>query len=186
MSSKTLLMISGSLRLGSTNTAAINTAARLTPVGWTTEVYRGMNELPHFNPDDDDESVTVVDGVVRLRSAIGTSAAILICTPEYAGALPGSFKNLLDWTVGGMEIVGKPVAWLNVSAHATHAADAHESLRKVLGFTGADIVDAACVDIPVARADIGGDVLVTADAFEVAATESLRVLTDYAAAVTAD
>lgn len=24
----------------------------------------------------------------------------MFCTPEYAGALPGSFTNLLDWTVG--------------------------------------------------------------------------------------
>lgn len=183
MTNKTLLMISGSLRTGSTNTAAINTAARLAPAGWTTEVYCGMNELPHFNPDDDEELAALVDSVVRLRSAIEASDAILICTPEYAGALPGSFKNLLDWTVGGMEIVGKPVAWLNVSANATHAADAHDSLRKVLGFTGADIVDAACADIPVARGDIDDNVLVLTDDFEIAATESLRVLTDHAAAL---
>lgn len=183
MSGNTLLMISGSLRAGSTNTAAINTAARLAPAGWVTEVHRGMNELPHFNPDD--ECVSLVDSVVRLRSAIETSDAILICTPEYAGALPGSFKNLLDWTVGGMEIVGKPVAWLNVSANATHAADAHDSLRKVLGFTGADIVEAACVDIPVARTDIDDEVRVVTEEFVVGATEALRALTDHVVAAAA-
>ena len=32
----------------------------------------------------------------------------MFCTPEYAGGLPGSFKNLLDWTVGGGEIYRKP------------------------------------------------------------------------------
>ncbi|WP_306796085.1 NAD(P)H-dependent oxidoreductase [Nocardia sp. XZ_19_369] len=26
--------------------------------------------------------------------------SVLFCTPEYAGTLPGSLKNLLDWTVG--------------------------------------------------------------------------------------
>lgn len=172
-------MMSGSLRAGSSNTAAIDTAAELAPAGWTTTVYRGMNELPHFNPDDDGDPVGLVDSVVRLRSAIEASDAILICTPEYAGALPGSLKNLLDWTVGGMEIVGKPVAWLNVSANATHAADAHDSLRKVLGFTGTDIVEPACVDIPVARADINDEVRVVKEEFVVGATAALRTLTDH-------
>jgi len=48
--------------------------------------------------------------VVKLRRQIAASDAVLFCTPEYAGALPGRFKNLLDWTVGGGEIYGKPVA----------------------------------------------------------------------------
>jgi chromate reductase len=82
--------------------------------------------------------------------------AVLICTPEYAGGLPGSFKNLLDWTVGGGEVYGKPVAWINASSVAapTGGADAHESLRKVLTYAGADIVDAACARIPVSRTDV--------------------------------
>jgi NAD(P)H-dependent FMN reductase len=45
---------------------------------------------------------------------------------EYAGTLPGSLKNLLDWTVGGGEIYGKPAGWINVaalSALAGHSRD---------------------------------------------------------------
>ena len=52
---------------------------------------------------------------LELRAAIERAAGVLICTPEYAGTLPGSFKNLLDWTVGGTEISDKPVAWVNTS-----------------------------------------------------------------------
>ena len=44
--------------------------------------------------------------------------------PEYAGALPGGFKNLLDWTVGGGDLYRKPVAWVDVSSSATGAASA--------------------------------------------------------------
>ena len=44
---------------------------------------------------------------------------MLFSTPEYAGALPGSFKNLLDWTVGGGETYGMPVGWVNVSGPAS-------------------------------------------------------------------
>ncbi len=99
----------------------------------------GLASLPAFNPDDDHEPLppTVAD----LRAQLAASDAVLFCTPEYAGALPGSFKNLLDWTVGGREIYGKPAASINVSSPAapTDGADAHASLAKVLGYVGTDI-----------------------------------------------
>jgi NAD(P)H-dependent FMN reductase len=42
--------------------------------------------------------------VADLRRQIEAADAVVFCTSEYAGALPGSFKNLLDWTVGGGEV----------------------------------------------------------------------------------
>jgi hypothetical protein len=54
----------------------------------------------------------------RPRRRSGASDALPFCTPEYAGALPGSFKNLLDRTVGGGETYGMPVGWVNVSRPA--------------------------------------------------------------------
>ncbi len=59
---------------------------------------------------------------------------MLFCTPEYAGALPAALKNLLEWTIGDAGTYQKPVAWINAAGPAapTGAADAHESLRKVL------------------------------------------------------
>jgi NAD(P)H-dependent FMN reductase len=95
--------------------------------------------------------------VEELRAALGRADAVLISTPEYAGALPGSFKNLLDWTIGGGEIYGKPAAWINISGPAAPSggSDAHESLRKVLGYAGAEVVEAACARIPVVRSDVG-------------------------------
>ncbi|MFD4240155.1 NADPH-dependent FMN reductase [Streptomyces sp. NPDC058525] len=109
--------------------------------------------------------VSCVGRVVRclcagLRAAIGEAAAVLICTPEYAGTLPGSFKNLLDWTVGGTEICDKPVAWVN-AAVAGRGQGAEATLRLVLGYTGAAIVESACARIPVAPHMVGADGLVT-------------------------
>lgn len=114
-----------------------------------------MDALPHFDPDRDVEPLH--PAVAELRAAIGEAGAVLICTPEYAGALPGSFKNLLDWTVGGSEMYGKPVAWINASSVAapTAGADAHDSLAKVLGYVGADIVTDACARIPLSRQAVG-------------------------------
>jgi len=154
-----LLLVSGSLRDGSTNTAALRTVQAIAPEGIDATLYDGMASLPHFNPDDDREGERVHPAVAELRAAIADADALLICTPEYAGALPGAMKNLLEWTVGDAGTYHKPVAWLNVAGPAapTGAADAHASLAKVLGYVGADVVDAACARIPITRAAIGED-----------------------------
>jgi chromate reductase, NAD(P)H dehydrogenase (quinone) len=159
-----LLAVSGSLRGGSTNSAALRTAAALAPAEVEVEVYEGMGRLPHFNPDDDPTDGVELDAeVAALREALARVDALLLSTPEYAGALPGSFKNLLDWTVGGGQTYGMPVAWINVSGAAAPSggADAHESLRKVLGYTGARIVEEACLRLPLARDDVGAEGLVS-------------------------
>lgn len=152
-----VLLISGSTRRESTNTAVLRTAEAAAPDGVTTRRPELLSTLPAFNPDDDHEPLHPV--VADLRREIGDAAAVLFCTPEYAGALPGSFKNLLDWTVGGGEIYGKPVAWINVSSVAapTGGADAHASLAKVLGYVGAEIVEEACLRLPLSRDMVGAD-----------------------------
>ncbi len=169
-----LLLISGSLRDGSTNTALLRTAQAIDA---DTELYEGMRALPHFSPDDDHDDLPAA--VRELRAATGRAEAILVCTPEYAGALPGAFKNLLEWLVGGGEAYRKPIAWINVSGPAapSGAADAHDSLRKVVGYLSMEIVEAACVRIPVARDAIGADGLIADPAIRaplVAALAALR------------
>jgi NAD(P)H-dependent FMN reductase len=153
-----ILLISGSLRSGSTNTALLSTAVAVAPAGLELVLYREMGRLPHFNPDDDADPLH--PEVATLRAQIAAADAVLFSTPEYAGALPGSFKNLLDWTVGGGEIYQKPVAWINASGAPTGAAKAHESLRTVLGYIGTILVENACAHIPVPRDSIGSDGLV--------------------------
>jgi len=153
-----ILLLSGSLRAGSSNEAVLRTAYALAPdVRIGAVLYDGLAELPHFNPDDDTDPLPVP--VVELRAAIERAAGILICAPEYAGTLPGSFKNLLDWTVGGTEISDKPVAWVNAAAPG-RGGGAEATLRTVLGYTGAAIVESACVNIPVDRGMLGADGLI--------------------------
>jgi chromate reductase, NAD(P)H dehydrogenase (quinone) len=176
-----LLLISGSLRAGSTNAAVLRTAAALAPDEVDTVVFDGLAELPHFNPDDDVEGQPVHAAVSAMRDAVARADALLICTPEYAGALPGAFKNLLEWTVGDAGIYEKPVAWINAAGAAapSGAADAHDSLRKVLGYVGADVVEAACRRIPVARHDIGEHGLITETNARVAIQATLTALADH-------
>jgi chromate reductase, NAD(P)H dehydrogenase (quinone) len=176
-----ILLVSGSLRARSTTGAALATARAFAPDGVDAVLFEGLGRLPHFNPDDDAEGATLHPPVVELRAALAGAGAVLFCTPEYAGALPGTFKNLLDWTVGGGETYGKAVAWINTSGPAspTGAADAHASLRTVLRYTGADIVEAACVRVPIARDAVGDDGLVTDVATRGQIVAALRALADY-------
>jgi chromate reductase len=152
-----VLLISGSTRAGSTNGAALVTLRAVAPPGSTTVMYEGLAGLPAFNPDDDREPLPVA--VAELRAEISAADALVFCTPEYAGTLPGSLKNLLDWTVGGTEISAKPVVWINVAAPGRgHGAIA--TLETVLGYVSADIVHAGCLELPIPRDMIGGDGLV--------------------------
>jgi chromate reductase len=162
MEPRRILLISGSLRGRSTNTAVLRTAQAAAPDGLTAVLYERTAELPHFNPDDDAEGAAVHPAVAALRAGIAEADALLFSTPEYAGALPGAFKNLLEWTIGDAGTYRKRVAWINASGPAAPAgaAHAHDSLRKVLGYTGADIVEAACARIPIERSAIGADGLI--------------------------
>jgi NAD(P)H-dependent FMN reductase len=168
-----ILLISGSLRRRSTNTALLRTAVEAAPESIVTALYDELGDLPHFNPDDDLEDL-IDPAVARLREAIHAADGVLFSTPEYAGALPGSFKNLLDWTIGdnhARSMYRKPVAWIVASLRGADLA--YESLRTVLGFAHSDIVEAACVHIPVTSSMIGDDDLIGDDAVRLALVEAL-------------
>jgi NAD(P)H-dependent FMN reductase len=163
-----LLLICGSVRAGSSNAAVLRTAGQLAPPNVEVVSYDELTTLPHFNPDDDGEKLPAA--AARLRQQLGEAGALLFSTPEYAGALPGSLKNLLDWSIGGGELSGKPVGWINCSwGGPTGAAGAYAELRTVLGYADATIVEPACVQVPVTRSDVGPDGLVA----EPAAREKL-------------
>jgi NAD(P)H-dependent FMN reductase len=149
-----ILLVSGSTRGGSANTAALATAAAIAPSQVTPVRYDGLAELPAFNPDQDGDLLPAA--AAELRRQIAESDAVLFCTPEYAGTLPGSLKNLLDWTVGGGEFYGKAAAWINVAV-AGRGKGAEDALAAVLGYVSADVVEAACRRIPVDREAIGPD-----------------------------
>lgn len=174
-----ILMVSGSLRAGSTNTALLRTALRIAPAGLEAVLYEGLGDLPHFNPDADPVGGPVDPAVAQLRAQIKSAGALLFSTPEYAGALPGSFKNLLDWTIGDehpRSIYRKPVAWINVSGSSTGAVDAHESLSKVLAYAHAVTINEACARIPVTRQAINGNGLIGDPTIRREALDALNML----------
>jgi chromate reductase len=173
-----LLLISGSARSGSTNAAVLRTAAALAPDGVQALGFGGIGELPLFNPDHDREGVPVDARVRDLRASLNRADGVLVCTPEYAGTLPAALKNLLEWTIGDASASGKPIAWINAAGPAspTGAADTHRSLRAVLGYAGARIVEDACARVPVTREMIGPDGLVADTAARAAIADAVAAL----------
>jgi chromate reductase, NAD(P)H dehydrogenase (quinone) len=179
-----LLLISGSARDGSTNVAVLRTAAAVAGDDVDAVLFGGIGELPLFNPDDDREGVPIDPRVAAMRTAVAAADALLLCTPEYAGALPAALKNLLEWTIGDAGTYRTPVAWINAAGPAapSGAADAHESLAKVLRYAGAEIVDGACVRVPVTRDMIGTDGLISDDAARTAIAAAVAALVEHARA----
>jgi NAD(P)H-dependent FMN reductase len=172
-----VLMISGSLRARSTNSALLDTAERLRLPGIGAVRYRGLASLPHFDPDDDHEPLN--PAVSDLRRQVHRADALLLSTPEYAGALPGSFKNALDWMIGDDQpgsISEKPVAWINTSIR--EARHAHESLRLVLSFANARLVEEACTHIPVKQSDVGSDGVVADPSIRAAIAAAITCLAE--------
>jgi chromate reductase len=152
-----LVLIGGSLRSQSVNRAVIAAAWELAPAGVRAVIYERLGELPHFNPDDDHDPLP--EAVADLRKQFEDADAVLFSTPEYAGSLPGAFKNLLDWAVGGSGLYRLPAGWINPSTLGG-AQDTYHALRIVLGRAGVDIVESACRNIPVPRDAIGADGLI--------------------------
>ena len=176
------LLVSGSVRSGSSNTAALRTALTVLPEGVEGKLYDGIAGLPHFNPDDDAEGAVVPEAVAEMRREIAAADALVICTPEYAGAMPAVLKNLLEWTVGDGCTYRKPVAWINASSPAapTGGADAHDSLAKVLRYAHADIVDDACIRLELTRYHVGPSGLVEDEAARSAMAGALAALVAHA------
>ena len=173
-----ILLVCGSTRTSSTNSAALRTLQALAPADFETSLYEGLADLPAFNPDHD--VATAGPAVAAVRAALGAADAVVVCTPEYAGTLPGSLKNLLDWTVGSGELYGKPVAWINVAV-AGRGGGADATLGTVLGYVAADVITPGGVRVPVQRAQVGPDGMVADPAVRAGLAAVAQTIVDHLA-----
>jgi chromate reductase len=143
--------VCGSLRRKSSNAAVLDAVARLAPSDIEVVAYRGLADLPQFNPDDDVEPAP--PAVDALRRAIAASDAIVISSPEYAHGVPGALKNALDWLVSGIEIYQKPIALLNPSPASQFA---QPQLAETLRVMSTALVEDACLTLPIAGRGLDG------------------------------
>ena len=128
--------ISGSLRKGSFNTAALRAAIELAPEGVSIEQAE-IGDLPLYN--DDVRQAGYPPPVERLRSQLTAADAILLVTPEYNYSVSGVMKNAIDWASRppNQPFDGKPVAIMGASGGLLGTARAQYHLRQMLVFLNA-------------------------------------------------
>lgn len=124
---KNILAIIGSTRVNSSNLNLIKKLETLTKDIFDITYYKGLTQLPHFNPDIDTEQPP--KKVKEFREIILNADGILICTPEYVFSLPGSLKNAIEWCVSTTVFSKKPVGLITAS---TSGEKAHEELQLVM------------------------------------------------------
>ena len=147
-----ILAISGSLRVGSYNTALARAARDLVPPGAEIELFESLARLPAYDQDLDEREASAPPAVRKLRERIEEADALLFVTPEYNGSVPGVLKNAIDWASArhrGSSLQNKTVAVAGVTTGQYGAIWAQQDLRKILGICGARVIHG---ELPVARA----------------------------------
>ena len=130
-----VLGISGSLRRGSFNTAALRAAQELAPAGVEVAVFQSLRDIPPYD-DDLRQGQGYPAPVEDLRARIKAADALLIATPEYNYSVPGVLKNAIDWASRPPEqpFDGKPIAIMGASPGALGTARAQYHLRQMFVF----------------------------------------------------
>lgn len=113
----TILGLSGSLRRASFNSGLLRAAAEVAPEGVTVQIG-SIREVPLYDGDLE-EAGGLPESVVTLQRALAAADGLLLVTPEYNNAMPGVFKNAIDWMSRGRDGLaafrGKPVALIGAS-----------------------------------------------------------------------
>lgn len=125
-----LLGISGSLRKGSYNSAALKVAAGLVPAGASLEIF-DISGIPLYN--EDVKAQGFPEPVQRLREKIAAADGLVFSTPEYNFSTSGVLKNAIDWASRPPEqpFNEKAVALLGASGGVLGTARAQYHLRQI-------------------------------------------------------
>jgi chromate reductase, NAD(P)H dehydrogenase (quinone) len=153
---KKIAAICGSTRATSANLNLIKAITELTKDRFEITIFEGIGELPHFNPDNNNENISAK--VIAFRQLISTADAVIICTPEYAHGIPGSLKNAIDWTVSTNEFSQKPVALITASTEGTYA---HKAMLETLRVIEAKNIDKQNLLIQFAKTKINVESQIT-------------------------
>ena len=140
MDGLTFCAISGSLRAGSYNTAALRASAELAPEG-VTVTLADIADIPLYN--EDVKAAGFPPAVTRLQNAIAAADAVLIATPEYNYSISGVLKNAIDWisVTRPQPFTDKPVGIIGASAGFLGTARAQYDLRKVFVYLNAHLLN---------------------------------------------
>ncbi len=178
MPNLTICAISGSLRAGSYNTAALRAAAELAPDG-VTIAEAAIGDIPLYN--DDIKAQGFPAAVLRLQHAIASADAVLIATPEYNYSIPGVLKNAIDWVsrTDPQPFADKPVAIMGASPGGLGTGRAQYDLRKVFVYLDAHLLNKPEIMISAAHTRFDGEGRLTDEATRKYLASLLSALRDW-------
>jgi len=128
-------LIVGSNRRASINRKLAQALVKLGAKEFDASIIR-IDDLPLYNQDLE---TALPEQVVRFKSHIADSDALLFVTPEHSRSMPAVLKSAVDWgnrPWGKNSWTGKPAAVTGTSAGAIGTAVAQQHLRAVLGDLG--------------------------------------------------
>lgn len=127
-----ILGISGSLRQGSFNTAALRAAQEIAQAGVKITIA-SLADIPLYDQDLRDKSVP--PAVELLSKQVMEADALLFASPEYNFSVSGVLKNAIDWLsrLKPQPFAGKPAAVLGASMGLLGTARGQYDLRRILG-----------------------------------------------------
>jgi chromate reductase, NAD(P)H dehydrogenase (quinone) len=133
-----ILIIYGSLNEKSINKALAMNAQKLAPEGMTIEIL-GIEGFPLYS--DTIEKAGFPPIATQYKEKIKGADGIIIATPEYNRSMPGSLKNVIDWTSRGeLPWRGKPVGVIGASDGLRGASFAQYDVKRILTYFGAYVM----------------------------------------------
>ena len=149
-----VLGLAGSLRRNSLNKRLLMAAAACAPAHIEVELFDGLEEVPLFNEDIENDAIP---GVHSLWNAVAAADGMIIATPEYNQSLPGVTKNAIDWLSRAQPDVlqGKPVGVLGATAGKWGTRLAQAGLRQPLVACGAWVMPEPAIYLSQADSALG-------------------------------
>jgi NAD(P)H-dependent FMN reductase len=181
MSDTRVIVLVGSLRADSVNRKLAQLLRDQAPDGAAIEIAEGLEHLPFFNEDLDNET-DLPPAVARLREFVGGGDRVLAVTPEYNGTMPAVLNNAIDWLsrpYGAGAMVGKPFGVVGATPTPYGGKWAHADTARSAAVAGAIVVQ----DVTVSQSAVGVDVLTDPDVLD-RLREAVRTLVDYDASTT--
>jgi NAD(P)H-dependent FMN reductase len=156
MQKKKVFAICGSTRKESVNLHIIKAIAERYKDLFDWTIFDSIDQLPHFNPDLDNENLP--ETVSIFRNHVAEANGVLICTPEYVYSLPGSLKNAVEWTVSTVLFTNKPVSLITASSSGIKA---HEAIEFLMHTIGAKLSPDNCLLIQAPKTKVNADGKIT-------------------------
>jgi len=138
-----ILTVAGSLRKESYNRKLLALAESFLAQTGVEIDHVDLRDFPMPVYDGDLESEKgLPETVWKLQARIAACQGVLICSPEYNGGIPGTLKNVIDWTSRGASQpwAGKVVVLMGATTGMWGTQRMMPQLRQTLGILSAIVI----------------------------------------------